>query len=74
MDEINYTPIEIEFTEPGAKAKLLEYVKENKALVITISGFTILTVLVSGVLILSRMRENKIASQMSVVESQTKKP
>ena len=73
MNEINYTPIEVEYAEANAKTKLIEYIKENKALVFTISGFTILTVLVSGVLILNRIKENKVTAQMNAVQAQTKK-
>ncbi len=73
MDEINYTPIEVEYAEGNTKTKLIEYVKENKALVFTISGFTILTVLVSGVLLLSRIKENKVTAQMNAVQAETKR-
>ena len=73
MNEINYTPIEVEYAEANTKTKLIEYIKENKALVFTISGFTILTVLVSGVLILNRIKENRVTAQMNAVQAQTKK-
>jgi cytoskeletal protein RodZ len=72
MNDINYTPIDVDYSEETTKTKLLEYIKENKALVFTIGSFTVLTVLVSGVLLLNKIKEDKAIAQKTAVETQTK--
>jgi cytoskeletal protein RodZ len=72
MNDINYTPIDVDYSEETTKTKLLEYIKENKALVFTIGSFTVLTVLVSGILLLNKIKEDKAIAQKTAVETQTK--
>lgn len=63
MTDINYTPIEVEYPGDNIKTKMLEYVKENKAVVATVGIFTIITLLVGGVLIVNRMAASNETAQ-----------